>query len=355
MSLVKLKKSINFYAFFQLGQKPITKDALSTAAFLQCDRGILKSILQQQNVLDCSEADLFRACIAWARAACQKNGIDGNDAKNLKTQLGHCFYLIRFGAMKGEEIAAILSNKVYESLFTRDELAEIMRTKWDREFKPNIFEGAPRSKKADVQKPNANCHVKMYSIDLPDELIGKQNQVVAVCNDLMSKIAEIFSLEPPAAELSDDGKLFVNIQLRNIQNDDNTLTTASKLHQNVMQASDINDLNRTRNKRSLDKENSSSDSPTPEKTMKYDTNQCCIINEPATKTANPVQIIHRKISIPSRKRNVKDFHLKIIPEFLDLVPTTSAPAMASKMLKKKKTYYAIDLKFDVSAAQYLVE
>lgn len=118
---------------------------LKSDVFLQCDRTAVRHILKF-DALDCKEVDLFEACIAWAKASCQKNKLDENDSNNSKEQLGDCFHLIRFGAMEDAEIDKILSNEVYAGLFTRDELMDIMRLKWNNTFESQTFERAVRSK-----------------------------------------------------------------------------------------------------------------------------------------------------------------------------------------------------------------
>lgn len=62
----------------------------------------------------------------WVNFACQQSGIDGNNPVNLKNQLGNCFQLIRFGAMDGNELTTILSNELYDQLFTREELKDVL-------------------------------------------------------------------------------------------------------------------------------------------------------------------------------------------------------------------------------------
>lgn len=90
----------------------------------QCGRESLKHILQL-DALTCKEFKLFHGC-------------------NLKRQLGDCFYLIRFGEMTIDEFGDILSNKLYSDLFTKDELAEIMRLKSRKNFTSEIFTQTPR-------------------------------------------------------------------------------------------------------------------------------------------------------------------------------------------------------------------
>lgn len=120
-----------------------TRDALKSDAFLQCDREMLEHILRLET-LCCVEVELFNACIEWAKSSCRANGLDENNSNDLKSQLGDCFGLIRFGTMLDEELGNILSNKLYEGLFTREELAEILRAKTMKNYIPGMFKHTQR-------------------------------------------------------------------------------------------------------------------------------------------------------------------------------------------------------------------
>lgn len=118
--------------------RKFTKDVLKSKGFLHCERKVVEHILKM-NESECSELELFNACIKWAISSCQRNKLDENCPKNLKNELGNCFYLIRFGAMNGKEICEILSNKVYKRMFYADELIDLMRTKFDETFRSEIL------------------------------------------------------------------------------------------------------------------------------------------------------------------------------------------------------------------------
>lgn len=141
---------------------------LKSDEFLQCDQKLLQHILNIDS-LNCKEADLFEACIAWAKASCQKKELDDNDSNNLREQLGDCFHLIRFGAMEDEEIDKILSNEVFVGLFTRDDLVDIMRLKWDKTFKSQAFNRTLRSETS-IPWNSGNvlyCDLKNADVQLP--------------------------------------------------------------------------------------------------------------------------------------------------------------------------------------------
>lgn len=122
-----------------------TDEVLKSDMLLKCDQKVVERILKI-DTLNCNEANVFDACISWAKASCQRNELNENDSSNLRKQLGDCFHLIRFGAMDGKDIDKILSNKVFESLFTRDELVDIMRLKWNKTFESQTIKRAVRSK-----------------------------------------------------------------------------------------------------------------------------------------------------------------------------------------------------------------
>lgn len=332
--------------FCEKQMRKFTNDVLKSAGFLQCSHEVLENILQQ-NALDCTEADLFHACISWAKFQCQNNGLEKPNSVDLKKQLGECFHLIRFDAMDDEEIQEILSNKDYRSIFTQDEV-ELMQAKCDKlqlesRMEPKTM-GQPH---IDLQTPVYDfIDVNVHAINLPDELIGKQNQIVDVCNNILITFAELFSLELPFLELSDDGQLIVNVPVEN----HNMLKAQANFYENLIHSHDVNASNKTQQKSSPVEKISSADllEPVQPQTIKHVNIECTLFN-----SSNTQPIPYRKISIPSRNAKVKNLHLKIASEFLSSVSTTSAPTLATKILNKKKIYYAMNLKFDVNAAKYL--
>ncbi|KAG4066774.1 hypothetical protein HA402_012841 [Bradysia odoriphaga] len=114
-------------------------DVFKSDSFLNCNREVLKKILQLET-FPCKETEIFQACIAWAKHDCQQNGIEIN-SKNLKTQLGDCFYLIRFGTMTNHEL--VEHTLPFEEMFTRDDLANILYSGKEK-FNPNLFVDHPR-------------------------------------------------------------------------------------------------------------------------------------------------------------------------------------------------------------------
>lgn len=99
-----------------------TTKVLATEGFLECSRETLKSILTM-DVSECDEIGMFNASLDWARHACETKGKDPTNIANVRDQLGDCLQVIRFGAMKPEEIAHCVGGN--GELFNRDELQEL--------------------------------------------------------------------------------------------------------------------------------------------------------------------------------------------------------------------------------------
>lgn len=112
--------------------------------FLRCNQNTLKHILAIDS-LNCNEIDIFKACLAWAKSTCTRNGLDENKSDHIKSQLDDCFALIRFGVIPTEEFATYISNECYKDLFTRDELADILFMRTVKDFKSSKFNQKPRS------------------------------------------------------------------------------------------------------------------------------------------------------------------------------------------------------------------
>lgn len=95
---------------------------LKSDEFLDCDKKSLHEILKLD--LNSREITVFNRCLAWAKNACQQNGLDENNFKNLRNQLGDCLYLIRFGTMTIHEFSTLNC----DGIFTTVELKDIIRS-----------------------------------------------------------------------------------------------------------------------------------------------------------------------------------------------------------------------------------
>lgn len=139
-----LLKNEKLMEFCEKYIKLFTNAVLETDAFLKCGQEVIRRILES-DILACSEYELFDACMKWAEKSCQSNGLDEKNSVNLKTQLGPCFHLIRFGTMNTEVVDFILSNEIYKNMFAVNELLDIFRTKFSKSYEPEIFNHAKRS------------------------------------------------------------------------------------------------------------------------------------------------------------------------------------------------------------------
>lgn len=113
---------------------------LATEAFKRCEQDTLRRILALD--LQCDEVDVFNRCLRWAKNACIANGLDDRNDGNVKCQLGDCFRLIRFGAMKIDEFYAI--SNAHSELFTKEEFQDIVFAITMEQHEPKIFSKQPR-------------------------------------------------------------------------------------------------------------------------------------------------------------------------------------------------------------------
>ncbi|XP_055310681.1 BTB/POZ domain-containing protein 3-like [Sitodiplosis mosellana] len=111
------------------------KKIFATDAFQRCDKSILKRIIELD--FTCKEIDIFDACLTWAKYACERNDLDAADAVNLRTQLGDCLNLIRFGLMIGKEFSK--RYMLHKGLFTWEEFEDIMLSLTVEEYEPKFF------------------------------------------------------------------------------------------------------------------------------------------------------------------------------------------------------------------------
>lgn len=105
------------------------KVIFETEDFLSCKRDVLHEILKL-DTLNCTEMDVFNACIAWAQESCKRKKVDRKGfAPNvfcLRTALGdEIVEQIRFCVMSIEQFAAI--DKKYSGFLSVQESNEIYR------------------------------------------------------------------------------------------------------------------------------------------------------------------------------------------------------------------------------------
>lgn len=110
--------------------------------FLNCAQNLLRYILQL-NSLSCDESIVFNGCMSWARAVCIHKGVDENDGKNLRSELGDLFYEIRFGDMSIEKFNKFAD--LYEDLFSTKEFRDIIAMIANPHYRPPKFNRKPRT------------------------------------------------------------------------------------------------------------------------------------------------------------------------------------------------------------------
>lgn len=99
------------------------EQVLRSSSFMEFPYEFLEEILQCDS-LACEEKDVFNACIAWAKAACKRNGKDPLKMENLRAQLKDTVHQIRFISMTKEEVARCIAS--CPGFFTANELEEII-------------------------------------------------------------------------------------------------------------------------------------------------------------------------------------------------------------------------------------
>lgn len=152
-----------------------TDDVFKSDDFVTCPRSTLCCILQLDR-LSCNEATVFNACIVWAKAACERERLDGNDGRNLREKLGYVLYQIRFRSMTFDEFSARLTTA--PGLFTVEELEEIIQMVRSIDYKTKIFSGKTRLTTTYSRDPNDILKCKLE----PSQVNGPYAQKLYVEN-----------------------------------------------------------------------------------------------------------------------------------------------------------------------------
>lgn len=130
-----------------------TDKVLKSDDFLSCARSTLRFILTQDR-LTIDESSVFNACVAWAKAVCQRIGLNTDDGPNLRQQLGDLLYQIRFRSMTLNDFST--QTQMSGIKFTNEEYEELIQLFSSREFIPKIFNGELRL------KPLFTCNSKRF-------------------------------------------------------------------------------------------------------------------------------------------------------------------------------------------------
>lgn len=105
-----------------------TSSVFESTGFINCTKLVLTEILQLDS-LECSEYDVFKACIGWIRKASKKNYLTTDKVRSV---LGDSLNVIRFEIMRMDEFLSIFH--MFELLFTAEKRGDIIKTITAKEF-----------------------------------------------------------------------------------------------------------------------------------------------------------------------------------------------------------------------------
>lgn len=137
----------NLAIFFDLGQLQerceevivrCTNKVFSSTNLLECDRSILKRILQIDQ-FNCPEMNAFLACMNWMKAKTKQTNVTQETVRNY---LGDVFNEIRFKSMSLEDFADL--SLEYGQIFTLEEYRDIIHMIRSAEFQSTMFRNDKR-------------------------------------------------------------------------------------------------------------------------------------------------------------------------------------------------------------------
>lgn len=129
-----------------------TMNVLMSSSFLHCDKKVLSFILMNDS-LQCSEAELFKAVMAWVKTKSKENELT---KKIIETELGNLFYEFRFRSMTLKEFSDLIPS--YGSLFNINEHQDIIQMIASNKYEAKIFSNIGRS-----GYRTASCYNNYYS------------------------------------------------------------------------------------------------------------------------------------------------------------------------------------------------
>lgn len=98
-----------------------TEETFKSNSFLNCDWTTLKRILGLR--LLCPEFEVFRACIKWSEAACERQNLEITSKRSLRVQLKDLLFRIRYENIPNDIFNANIN--MFRRLFTVNELITI--------------------------------------------------------------------------------------------------------------------------------------------------------------------------------------------------------------------------------------
>lgn len=131
------------------------KQVLKSSSFLNVSFEFLENIIRCDTLI-CEENDILKACIAWAKAACERNNQDSSDGRLLRSQLKDIIREIRFISMTKEEIGQCVRS--CRGLFTAKELEELICIISQTKFEATEFNMTHRNRNIPLNKfPEFKC------------------------------------------------------------------------------------------------------------------------------------------------------------------------------------------------------
>lgn len=141
-----------------------TKAIFESESFLNCDRKIVKWVLQM-DWLACSEMEVFQALMKWVKAKCGQEVLTRDLVHGQFSDLVH---ELRFGSMSSDIFSTFVAS--YGALFTTAEYDEIMQMFNSKQFEPTIFKKNRRNHFGSIQwniKTVIKCDRWIKHADVP--------------------------------------------------------------------------------------------------------------------------------------------------------------------------------------------
>lgn len=134
-------KTLRKYCELKISEN--TWNVFASDGFLQCDHEMLLQILKL-DCFNCTELNVLKACVEWAREACKRQNIDETNMKNLRAALSNAIQYIRFGSMTVEQFVDV--NQSLDGFFTPEECMEIVNVIGRlKDFTPKLFSNDRRT------------------------------------------------------------------------------------------------------------------------------------------------------------------------------------------------------------------
>lgn len=139
-----------------------THAMLESCGFLECDHQTLAYIIKQ-NLLACSDVQVFEACMAWVKAESKQNSLT---KEIVDERLGDLFYEIRFGSMTHREFCNLADK--YDAVLSND-FKTIVKLITLPNFQPDKFNTRPRRMQLNDWGTKVICNRIFYDGEENDE------------------------------------------------------------------------------------------------------------------------------------------------------------------------------------------